>query len=131
MEPGSVSQLGLSGELVFRAKFTGELPPNEERYWRGPVFSITDGKKWTQTKNTHFKRFLDKVTFSGKAYRYLLLMEPQTKNWVFALEMPAAYDEPLHENGNHQLLTSGLPGKRAEYTITSYAHYNTGYRAKR
>ncbi|RLA21797.1 MAG: DUF3488 domain-containing protein [Gammaproteobacteria bacterium] len=130
LEPGAISQLGLSGELVFRAKFTGELPPHTERYWRGPVFSFTDGKKWTQTKNTYFKRHLDKVSFSGKAYQYLLLMEPQTKNWVFGLEMPAAYKWPLQENGNHQLLTSEPPGKRAEYKITSYAQYNTGYITK-
>jgi len=106
LEPGSISQLGLSGELVFRAKFTGDLPSNSERYWRGPVFSYTDGKKWTQTKNTYFKRHLDKVSFAGKPYQYLLLMEPQTKKWVFALDMPAAFEWPLHENGNHQLLSS-------------------------
>ena len=130
LEPGSISQLGLSGELVFRAKFTGELPPNAERYWRGPVFSYTDGKKWTQTKHTHFKQYLDKVQFIGKPYQYQILMEPQTKNWVFALDMPADFAWPLHENGNHQLLTSKPPGKRAEYNITSYAQYNTGYITK-
>ncbi|WP_428355509.1 transglutaminase TgpA family protein [Methyloprofundus sp.] len=130
LEPGSISQLGLSGELVFRAKFTGDLPPNAERYWRGPVFSFTDGKKWTQTKNTHFKRYLDKTQFMGKAYQYLLLMEPQSKNWVFALDMPETYHWPLHENGNRQLISSEPAGKRAEYSITSYAQYNTGYITK-
>jgi hypothetical protein len=44
--------------------------------------------------------------------------------------MPAVFEWPLHENGNHQLLTSEQPGKRAEYTITSYAQYNTGYITK-
>ncbi|OQK15260.1 transglutaminase [Methyloprofundus sedimenti] len=130
LEPGSISQLGLSGELVFRAKFIGDLPPNAERYWRGPVFSYTDGKKWTQTRNTYFKRYLDKVSFTGKPYQYQLLMEPQAKNWVYGLDMPATYEWPLQENGNHQLLSSEPPGKRAEYKITSYAQYNTGYITK-
>ena len=130
MEPGSISQLGLSGELVFRAKFTSKLPLNSERYWRGPVFSFTDGKKWTQTQNTHFKQYLDKVRFTGTAYQYQLLMEPQAKNWVFALDLPAEFKRPLHENGNHQLLSYESPGKRAEYQITSYAEYNTGYITK-
>jgi hypothetical protein len=79
LEPGSISQLGLSGELVFRAKFSGTIPPSNQRYWRGPVFSYTDGKKWEQTKNTYFKRYLDKVRFSGNAYQYKILMEPQSK----------------------------------------------------
>lgn len=130
MEPGSISRLGLSGELVFRANFSGEPPPSRERYWRGPVFSFTDGKKWTQTVNTDFKQHLDKVQFKGKAYQYQLLMEPQTKNWVFALDMPEAFAWPLHENGNHQLFTSEPLAKRVEYQITSYAQYNTGYITK-
>jgi len=130
LEPGSISQLGLSGERVFRAKFSGTIPPNKQRYWRGPVFSYTDGKKWEQTKNTSFKDYLDKVSFFGDAYQYKILMEPQSKNWVFALDMPAAFERPLYENGNHQLLTSEPPNKRAEYKISSYVSYNTGYITK-
>jgi len=130
LQPGSISQLGLSGEKVFRAKFAGEIPPNNQRYWRGPVFSYTDGKRWEQTKNTYFKRHLDKVRFSGAAYQYKILMEPQSKNWVYALDMPAAFEQPLYENGTHQLLTSAPASKRAEYEITSYLKYNTGYITK-
>jgi len=127
LEPGSISQLGMSGELVFRAKFSGKIPKQTERYWRGPVFSYTDGKQWKPSHNHYFQRHLDKVQFSGTAYEYQLLMEPQNKNWVFALDLPALYQSPLHENGVHQLLTSEPPNKRAEYSITSYTHYNTGY----
>jgi len=130
LEPGAISRLGMSGELVFRAKFSGKIPKQTERYWRGPVFSYTDGKQWKPSNNHYFQRHLDKVKFSGTAYQYQLLMEPQNKNWVFALEMPARYQSPLYENGVHQLLTSEPPNKRAEYKITSYAHYNTGYITK-
>lgn len=130
LEPGSISQLGMSGERVFRAKFSGKIPPQHQRYWRGPVFSYTDGKKWTQTRNTHFKKFLDKVEFQGTAYKYKVLMEPQTKNWVFGLDMPAFFAKPLYENGSHQLLTTKPVHKRVEYSITSYAQYNTGYITK-
>ncbi len=130
LEPGAISRLGISGELVFRAKFTGELPKQTERYWRGPVFSYTDGKQWKPTKNPYFQRYLDNIRVSGTAYTYQLLMEPQRKNWVFALDMPATYQWPLHKNGVHQLLTSESPNKRAEYKITSYTHYNTGYITK-
>ena len=130
LEPGSISQLGLSDELVFRAKFSSDLPQRKDRYWRGPVFSFTDGKTWMQTKNKSFKQHLDKVRFIGKPYQYQLLMEPQTKKWVFALDMPAVFEWPLYEKGNHQLLTFEQPGKRAEYVVTSYAQYNTGYITK-
>jgi transglutaminase-like putative cysteine protease len=127
MEPGSISNLGLSGELVFRVKFTGALPPPEQRYWRGPVLSHTDGKKWTPVKDMSFGQFLDKPVFKGSPYQYTLLMEPQDKVWVFALDMPAEYSLPLNRNADYQLITSENPDKRAEYKITSYPNYNTGY----
>ncbi len=130
LEPGSISQLGLSGEIVFRAKFTGKIPTPEQRYWRGPVFSYTDGKRWSPSKNTYFKRYLDKISFKGEKYQYKLLMEPQSKNWVYALDMPAQYPYYLRTNTVHQLITKQAFNKRAEYDISSYAEYNTGYLTK-
>jgi transglutaminase-like putative cysteine protease len=130
MEPGSISDLGLSEELVFRVKFTGDLPPPSQRYWRGPVLSYTDGKKWTQQKDLRFRPLLDKPVVTGSPYQYTLLMEPQDKNWVFALEMPGDYALPLSLNANYQLITSENPDKRAEYKITSYLSYNTGTLAR-
>ncbi|MCK5355687.1 MAG: DUF3488 domain-containing protein, partial [Methyloprofundus sp.] len=130
LTPGSISQLGLSDERVFRARFSGKIPPPEARYWRGPVLSRTNGKRWMQTRNTYFKNYLDEVEYQGSAYEYKILMEPQTKNWVFGLDLPAVFASPLYENGNHQLFTSAPANKRAEYAITSYAKYNTGYITK-
>ena len=126
MEPGSISDLGLSDELVFRVKFTGALPPPELRYWRGPVLSHTDGKRWTQVPDMSYGPFLDKLTFNGTPYQYTLMMEPQNKPWVFALDMSAAFALPLSRNANYQLITAGNPDNRAEYKITSYPSYNTG-----
>ena len=127
MEPGSISNLGISGELVFRVKFIGAMPPPEQRYWRGPVLTHTDGKRWTQIKDMRFGLFSDKPVFKGPPYQYTLLMEPQDKNWVFALDMSAEFPLPLNRNANYQLISSENLDKRAEYKITSYPNYNTGY----
>jgi transglutaminase-like putative cysteine protease len=130
MEPGSISNLGLSDELVFRVKFKGAIPPQAQRYWRGPVMTLTDGRQWTQSANRHFNRFLDQPEFTGTPYQYTLLMEPQDKPWVFALDMPAKYSSSLSLNANYQLISSEMPDKRAEYQVTSYPQYNTGYITK-
>jgi len=125
MEPGSISNLGLSDELVFRAQFDGPIPPPQERYWRGPVMSMTNGKLWMQAKDFEdYARPNPKV--SGQPYRYTLLMEPQEKNWVFGLDMPVGVSEPLSRNANYQLITSDTPGQRVTYKLTSYPSYNTG-----
>ncbi|MDD5274995.1 MAG: DUF3488 and transglutaminase-like domain-containing protein [Methylovulum sp.] len=127
MEPGSISELSLSDELVFRVQFVGKLPPPVQRYWRGPVLTHTDGKLWTQTENRAFQAFMDKPKFNGEPYQYTLLMEPHNKNWVFALDMPAVFSAPLSQNANYQLISSSNPTNRAEYKITSYPSYNTGF----
>lgn len=128
MEPGSISDLGMSAELVFRAKFkNNDIPAQTQRYWRGVVYSYTDGKRWTQSRQFSYARRMDTPQFSGKAYEYTLLMEPQRKNWVFALDMVSDYSGPLFKTQTHQLLTKTNPDSRNEYSITSHPNYNTGY----
>jgi len=126
MEPGSISDLSLSDELVFRAKFEGPIPPPSKRYWRGPVLAQTDGKRWTAT-TTFFEQHMDKLTFKGQSYHYTLLMEPQEKEWVFGLEMSQQFAKPLSMDGHYLLTTSENPDKRVEYKMASYLSYNTGF----
>ncbi len=126
LEPGSISRLGLSDELVFRVKFAGKIPPPNQRYWRGPVFSWTNGKRWTESKNLFFKKNQHKVTYTGESYQYTLMMEPQDKRWVFALDMPSLYPDSVTKNALYQLINKDNPGKRAAYKITSFSQYNTG-----
>ncbi len=123
LEPGSISDLSLSDQLVFRVRFDGELPPARERYWRGPVYTHTDGVRWTIDNSQLPTR---KPQFSGKRYQYTVLMEPQRQAWVFGLDMPESFDTALQQNADYQLTTSKLPGERAEYRISSGTAYNTG-----
>ena len=125
LEPGSISSLGLSDELVFRVKFEAKLPPPNQRYWRGPVYSHTDGKRWTETSKLLVGDNLDKLSNIGLPYQYTLMMEPQDKHWVFALDMPTSFPQSLKKNAVYQLINKDNPNQRAEYKITSYTQYNT------
>ena len=130
LEPGSISQLALSPELAFRVKFDGEVPPRDQLYWRGPVFSFTDGKVWSVVDNDYALNFQDPLAFSGKPIRYTLLLEPQKRNWVYALDMPTAYDVSVHRNANYQLISQRKVGEAAEFALVSHPSYNTGYITK-
>lgn len=126
LEPGSISHLGMSDALAFRAKFEGAIPPQNQRYWRGPVFSYTDGKRWTEKKVALVNKNTNKPTYSGKVYHYTLLMEPQDKSWVFALDLADQFPNSLRKNSNYQLLNLKDTDQRAEFKISSYTQYNTG-----
>ncbi|WP_434149111.1 transglutaminase TgpA family protein [Methylocaldum gracile subsp. desertum] len=125
IEPGSVSRLALSREPAFRADFEGPLPLPAERYWRGPVFWHTDGRRWTlppeRGRNT-----VQAPAFSGPAYRYTITLEPHQKRWVFALDLPKVFPENLAQTPEYLLLTPQNVGERRQYTISSYPNYRTG-----
>lgn len=126
LEPGSISRLGLSDELVFRVKFKSDLPPPNQRYWRGPVLSYTDGKRWTEAKVIATQHYLQKPVVKGMVYHYTLMMEPQNKKWVFALDMPTSFPSSLRHNALYQLINKADPNQRADFSMASYTHYNTG-----
>jgi len=126
LEPGAISQLGLSDELVFRAKFKDEPPSQNKLYWRGPVYSYTDGKRWTEGKVSKRNELVSKVDYKGYQYQYTLMMEPQDKEWVFALDMPSSFPKALKQNAQYQIITSEKNNQRAEYKLISYSQYNTG-----
>jgi len=130
LEPGAISDLALSPELAFRVKFNGEIPPQNQLYWRGPVFSFTDGSAWTMSKSDYVLRYQDRMRFRGKPYCYTILLEPQDRDWVYALDMPADYAASLRRNANYQLISRAKTGKAAELEIVSYPEYNTGYLTK-
>lgn len=101
MTPGDVSELSLSSAIAFRVKFEGEPPPPRERYWRGPVLHHFDGRTWRRVATPYSPQ--DIVT-SGATYRYRVTLEPQDRNWIFALDMATGWNrERAFRTGDFQL----------------------------
>ncbi len=121
MEPGAISRLGLSDQLAFRVKFSGKIPPLQQRYWRGPVLSYTDGKSWHQIKPEQKRIRTTRIDFSGDAYQYTLLMQPQQLNYVYALEFASDYPPSLALNSNYQLVSTLGSEQHREYQLTSFS----------
>lgn len=88
MQPGRISELALSEAVAFRADFNGPMPPSAQRYWRGPVFEFTDGRRWWGSTDTPPPTApLPPLQTRGTAYRYALTLEPSGTHWLPALEM--------------------------------------------
>jgi transglutaminase-like putative cysteine protease len=105
MSPGTVSELSLSSQIVFRARFQGDPPPPRERYWRGPVLHQFDGRTWRRA-GTPFQR--QEVVAQGQTYRYRVSLEPQENNWVFPLDVVTGWDQGrLARSADYQLSVRG------------------------
>ena len=125
MAPGEISSLIQSGETAFRVRFDDTVPAPNARYWRGPVFSRFDGRKW----DPGFRPSEDGVPsaeLSGPVIRYEVVLEPNRARWLFALDLPSRFGLPQDAelNGDYQLvLSQGEVRERRLYRLQSQVQY--------
>lgn len=118
MEPDEISRLGLSRETAFRVDFEGALPPPQERYWRGPVFWLFDGRRWTAGYDTPLPA-RQPPQLSGATYRYALTLEPHRRRWVFPLETVETFPTELTRVEDGFLLAAEPIRERRRYVLSS------------
>lgn len=124
IEPGSVSRLGQSFEPAFRVEFEGPPPPQNQMYWRGPVFWRTDGRRWTLPVEQALAPEQAPV-FSGPGYRYTLTLEPHRRTWVFALDLPSDYPGDLRQTTEYLLLSRTKIESRRQFRMESHPAFHT------
>ncbi|CAK0764181.1 protein-glutamine gamma-glutamyltransferase [Gammaproteobacteria bacterium] len=122
MTPGDVSRLSQSNEVAFRVTFEGTIPPMGQRYWRGPVFEITDGQHWQPSRSSGTKENLE---LRDHPITYTITLEPHQHRWLFALEMPSAAPEIGSLQSDLQFLAPRPITQRLRYQLTSYLDYRT------
>jgi len=125
LSPGSVTRLSLSQETAFRVDFEGSPPPSKYLYWRGPVFSATNGISWSPAYETPLNR--DRMPrLSGASHTYTVTLEPHSQRWIFALEMPETIPGEFTQTTDLLLVTKQAVTERKQYRITSRLAYATG-----
>ncbi|ALG67226.1 transglutaminase TgpA family protein [Beggiatoa leptomitoformis] len=121
---GNISELTVSDEIAFRAKFENDkIPSHQERYWRGPVFSYTDGKEWKSDVEKNMIVQNRQLTFLDTPYTYTVTLEPHNQRWVFALDMPTKTPDSTFSNQKYEITTFYPVRQRMRYQVTSYTHY--------
>ena len=124
LQPGNISQLIQSSTLAFRVNFDGPIPPENERYWRGPVFWYTDGEKWSQESRNLLLE--NSVHTSPESYSYTVTLEPHRRRWLFALDIPSEIPLGITQSSDLQLINDKPVTKRISYNLRSTTQYNTG-----
>jgi protein-glutamine gamma-glutamyltransferase len=119
MSPGDVSELSVSGELAFRARFDGALPPARERYWRGPVLHMFDGRTWRRPRSPFLPQ---QVAGTGPVYSYELMLQPHQRRWIFALDVATKWPNRTVRTSDLQLLS---PREQPISTLTSFRLQST------
>lgn len=112
---GEFSNLAQSDAVAFRADFEGgQIPDSTQRYWRGPVYELFDGRKWTRARNRFTK---PSVEWNGPTRRYTLTLEPNGKPWLLTLDVPTRLPSRSFITTAFQGVTYVPPSTRTRYLI--------------
>jgi transglutaminase-like putative cysteine protease len=127
MSPGDITNLALSDEVAFRVEFDDRPPRAGDLYWRGPSLANFDGKTWSMQQGTRRgERVALTTEYRGEPTSYRVTLEPNGRNWAFALDMPREWsgDSSLRMGSDYQLGTFGGPRpRRLDYRVTSHVDY--------
>lgn len=110
MAPGDVTRLTSSTELVFRATFTGGIPPRKDLYWQGFVFDEFDGRQWKNNCEcnytwTNTNRLVTPSLAQNALWQYQIMLEPHGNTWLFALPNTVIQDDRIRTNGDNLFRT--------------------------
>jgi transglutaminase-like putative cysteine protease len=129
MRPGVISQLAQSEIPAFRVKFSGYVPPPQQRYWRGPVLWHTDGQSWSTHSSAALLRSETNpdMQTEGVAVNQSITLEGQRTRWLVGLDVPVDVSVPALNMAGYQWFSKRPLHERTRYDVVSYPRYRTGY----
>ena len=124
MSPGDISSLSLSDAVAFRVNFAGEVPPPEDRYWRGLVLGDFNGRTWSGNEPSVGARTRERIDYRGVPVNYQVTMEPTRQHWIYALDVPYEWDINRTDMARQQQLIRRIPvDQRITYNAVSHTDY--------
>ena len=124
MQPGGIADLAQSGEIVMRAAFEGPPPPYAERYWRGPVLTLFDGRTWRAMAAR--PQLQPAYAASDPEYRYELTLEPHNKPWWLAMDFPGPGAEKVRYLSDFQLVAETPLRTRSRIALSAHPNALVG-----
>ncbi len=130
MSPGAMGRLLESDAVAFRVDFSGVVPSGELLYWRGPTFAFFNGRAWSGAPVRAAPATLAINAEPESAIDYTITLEPHSRDWVFALEVPQVPERvgphTVRMNAESQLLADGLITSRQRYRLRSFTRFVLG-----
>jgi transglutaminase-like putative cysteine protease len=113
---GDVGALAKDNSVAFRVEFENKLPPPQERYWRGVVFSNFDGKNWTENM---LAPFLNAKLTGTNPITYNIILEPHGQSWIFSLDFATTTPKGSAQMANGIVRSYRKITERKLFSVTS------------
>ncbi len=116
LSPGSISSLAQDDALAFRVKFAGDVPPQNQLYWRGLILPAFDGEKWTRSEiNIADANW----SLGEEALQYTIIQEPTYQPWLFVLPVAASGEQTIRSTRDYRLEYDQPISQRIRYSVHS------------
>ncbi|PCC98185.1 transglutaminaseTgpA domain-containing protein [Halopseudomonas pelagia] len=119
MAPADIANLARSGELAFRASFSGDIPAHSDLYWRALTLSNFDGRRWSHSSLAS-NGGAGEWTQQGEAVEYQVMTRATQQPWVFSLRGATTEDEDLWLTRDFMLQSKRPVSQTTSYTAVSY-----------
>lgn len=120
MTPGSIAQLVQNGDIAFRVRFDGPLPPRQKLYWRGPVMEQFDGTTWHLYKGRQPAAQLESLS---PPIGYETTLEAHNERWLLALDAPVALPAESFLNGALTATSRNPINERKRFRLSASLDY--------
>jgi len=104
MEPGQWLDLMADDTPALRVQFFGAVPEPDQRYWRGPVLTDFDGRRWTRDR-ARTQRPPAIVDAGARGWDYQIDYEPTDRRQLVALDLPSRAPEGSALDADMSLLS--------------------------
>jgi transglutaminase-like putative cysteine protease len=125
LELGSISELVITAELAFRARFDRGAPPASRLYWRGLVLWSAGESGWSPGLYPQSQPDGEGLASAGERLDYELVLEPSGKRWVFALDLPTEHPRDTVLSADFQLLADRPIEAPKRFRMRSALEYRT------
>ncbi len=130
MEPGSISELVINGDLAFRARFDQHPPGSDRLYWRGLVLWEVDNRKWSPGRVGQYQTVNPELTQATERIDYEIVLEPSQQRWMFSLDLPIEHPPNTVLSSDFQLLSDRPITTAKRYRLSSALEFRTAMPAE-
>lgn len=124
LELGDVGQLTKNSSVAFRVQFAGNIPPQNQLYWRGPVLWHHNKNKWVANNQGNLPQ--ESLTTLGSTIDYTITLEPHNRLWLLMLDMPTRLPNIATLKHDYTAVARSPIRSRTRYQVTSHNQYNLG-----
>jgi protein-glutamine gamma-glutamyltransferase len=125
LEPGSISNLVINGDLAFRAHFDRPPPAASRLYWRGLVLWEAGETGWAPGLDPQYQPGDGRMERADGWIDYDVVLEPSGRRWMFALDLPGVRPPGSLLSADFQLLADQPLTTAKRYRMRSALDYRT------